>query len=59
MANKKLVVKTCYGCKEYYNSAGEVGYPFSTKHCGQDHWECPYFLGEGEPLGKKVKESEE
>lgn len=57
--SKNPVVKSCYGCKEYYDHLGNVCAPFSTKHCGQDHWKCPWFLGEGMPLGKKVKESEE
>ena len=51
--SKNKVIHTCYGCPEYYDSKGYVGEPFSTKHCGQDHWKCPYYLGEGEPLGKK------
>lgn len=51
--SKNKVIHTYYGCPEYYDSKGNVGAPFSTKHCGQDHWKCPYYSGEGEPLSRK------
>lgn len=51
----KESVKSCYGCTLYYDRNGNICKPFSTKHCNQDHWNCPWFLGIGLPLGKEGK----
>ena len=52
MTNDKIF--TCYGCPLYHpiRKGDKVNY----KHCGQDHFECPYYLGTGVPLGKKERE---
>lgn len=49
MKNKPIY--TCYGCPYYFPDKTSR---YSVKHCGQDHSQCPYYWGEGEPLGKKV-----
>ena len=52
----KRTIHTCFGCPWYYtgkNDSGIFGYP--TKHCGQDHLQCPHYLGTGDPLGKNEK----
>lgn len=43
-------IYTCYGCQYYYADKGDK---YNMKHCGQDHFKCPYFWGTGKPLGKK------
>ena len=57
---KDKTIHTCYGCPYYYRDKideDEDGYPrfekYPRKHCGQDHFECPFYWGEGEPLGVK------
>lgn len=46
MKNDKIY--TCYGCPHFY---ADKSSKYSVKHCGQDHFECPYFWGDGSPLG--------
>lgn len=41
-------IYTCYGCPHFY---ADKGNKYNVKHCGQDHFKCPYFRGEGKPLG--------
>ena len=49
---KKRTVHTCYGCQYYYTNRNEIGFfRYPVKHCGQDHFKCPYYWGVGEPLG--------
>ena len=36
----------------YYTNRNEIGFfRYPVKHCGQDHFKCPYYWGVGEPLG--------
>lgn len=55
---KDKVIYTCYGCPYYHRDENTT--PFSDrynyKHCGQDHFKCPYYLGTGDPLGVKKEE---
>ena len=44
---KKDKIYTCYGCPSYYVEQGQK-HPY--KHCGEDHWKCPHYLGDGLPL---------
>ena len=49
---RKRTVHTCYGCPWYYTNKNEIGFfRYPVKHCGQDHFKCPYYWGTGEPLG--------
>lgn len=48
MKNNKIY--TCYGCPYFYADKSNT---YSTKHCGQDHLQCPYYLGTGKPLGQR------
>lgn len=55
---KRSTIYTCYGCPHYYKDEAyrdDKAYP--SMHCGQDYIQCPYYLGTGEPLGKKEKEN--
>ena len=49
---KNKTVHTCYGCPHYFVDKDDV-YRWPAKHCGQDHLECPYYWGTGEPLGRR------
>lgn len=51
----KHTVHTCYGCEYYHDENGFIHKGWNSKHCGQNHYECPYFLGTGKPLGRKEK----
>ena len=57
--SKNKHIYTCYGCNYYYeDKIGEnenghsIREKYPSKHCGQDHFKCPYYLDNGEPLGK-------
>lgn len=43
MKNNKIY--TCYGCP-CFHSGKQNKYP--AKHCGQDHFKCPYYRGTGD-----------
>lgn len=55
MSWNKHSVHTCYGCEYYHDENGLNGKGHNYKYCDQEHYECPYFLGTGEPLGIKKK----
>ena len=64
--SKDKRIYTCYGCQYYYRdkiAEDEDGYArfkkYPRKHCGQDHFKCPYFLGNGKPLPTIYEKGEE
>lgn len=54
---KNKTIYTCYGCPYYYRDKNTTTFSdrhnYKYKHCGQEHFKCPYYLGTGEPLGLK------
>ena len=50
---KDKTIYTCFECPYFY---AEEGDRYATKHCGQNHLECPYYWDKGQPLGIKYDE---
>ena len=46
---KNNTVYTCYGCPAYYTPKDDP-FKLPLKHCGEDHFKCPYYWGTGDPL---------
>ena len=49
---KDNVIYTCYGCLHYFK---DIGDRYPRKHCGKDHFKCPWYWGEAEIVEEKME----